>query len=77
MQSLPGWIAKGGAEGLMCAAGPDGLGVALKVEDGAGRAVRPALAGFLRRLGYDLPQVEVISVENSRGERVGEIRLVP
>jgi L-asparaginase II len=77
MQSLPGWIAKGGAEGLMCAAGSDGLGVALKVEDGAGRAVRPALAGFLSRLGYGVPQVEVVSVENSRGERVGEIRLAP
>jgi L-asparaginase II len=77
MQTLPGWVAKGGAEGLLCAAGPKGLGVALKVEDGAARAVRPALAGFLHRLGYDLPQLEVVSVENSRGDRVGEIRLAP
>ena len=73
MRALPGWIAKGGAEGLMCAAG-DGLGVALKAEDGAARALRPALAAFLGRLGHDLPTAfAVVGVENSRGEQVGEI----
>ncbi len=40
MRLRPGWIAKGGAEGLICAASPDGLGVALKAEDGAMRALR-------------------------------------
>src|SRR5439155_18399706 len=30
MRALPEWIAKGGAEGLICLAGPGGLGVALK-----------------------------------------------
>ena len=53
MQGFPGWTAKGGAEGLLCASGPDGLGVALKVADGSGRGVRPALAAFLARLGLD------------------------
>ena len=73
MRALPGWIAKGGAEGLMCAAG-DRIGVALKAEDGAARALRPALAAFLGRLGHVLPEAfAVVSVENSRGERVGEI----
>jgi L-asparaginase II len=61
----------------MCAAGPDGLGVVLKVEDGAGRGVRPALAGFLHRLGYELPQLEVTTVDNSLGEEVGQIRFAP
>jgi L-asparaginase II len=74
MESLDGWIAKGGAEGLMCAAGPDGIGVALKIEDGAGRAVGPALAAFLGRLGHPLPQLETAPLENSRSEIVGEIR---
>ena len=37
METLPGWVAKGGAEGLLCAAAPDGLGVALKIEDGSQR----------------------------------------
>jgi L-asparaginase II len=57
----------------MCAAG-DGLGVAVKAEDGAARALRPALAAFLGRLGHGTPDdFAVVSVENSRGERVGEI----
>ena len=77
MRALPGWVAKGGAEGLMCAAG-NGIGVALKAEDGSARALRPALAAFLGRLGHDLPEdFGVVSVENSRGERVGEIVAVP
>ena len=46
-----GWVAKGGAEGLLCAVSADGLGVALKVEDGSTRAVRSALGAFLARLG--------------------------
>ena len=46
IRALPGWAAKGGAEGLFCACSTDGLGIALKVEDGAFRAIRPALAAF-------------------------------
>src|SRR4029079_10094180 len=49
MKTLPGWIAKGGAEGLFCAAG-DGIGVALKVEDGNGPAVAPSAALVLHAL---------------------------
>jgi L-asparaginase II len=76
MRAVPGWIAKGGAEGLLCAAGPDGLGIALKVEDGTGvRAQEPALAAFLGPLGVALDELAVVPVENSRGERVGEIAL--
>jgi L-asparaginase II len=74
MEFLPGWIAKGGAEGLLCAASDDGLGIALKVEDGAGRAVRTALAAFLRRLGFDAGELGDVRVTNSRGEVVGELR---
>ena len=73
MRAAQGWVAKGGAEGLLCAAGPDGIGVALKSEDGAGRAHRPALAGFLKQLGLDLPELAEVPVLNSRGERVGEL----
>jgi L-asparaginase II len=73
MQELPGWTAKGGAEGLLCASGPGGLGLALKVLDGAGRAVGPALAALLRRLGLEAPGLAVVALENSRGERVGEV----
>ena len=74
MKSLPGWIAKGGAEGLLCAAG-DGVGVALKVADGNGRALGPAAAAFFGRLGLDLGDLVALPLENSRNERVGEIRI--
>lgn len=73
MRLRPGWVAKGGAEGLICAASPDGTGYALKVEDGDMRALRPALASFLG-LGGDFATVPI---ENSRGEVVGEIACEP
>jgi L-asparaginase II len=74
MNALPGWIAKGGAEGLLCAAGSDGLGIALKTEDGNGRALGPAAAAFLARLELDLSDLAVVPLANSRGERVGKVR---
>jgi L-asparaginase II len=75
MRELPGWSAKGGAEGLMCAAGPDGIGLALKVEDGNTRAMASALAEAIRRLGFPLiAGLATTPVTNSRGERVGEVR---
>lgn len=73
MRALPGWIAKGGAEGLFCAASADGLGIALKCEDGNSRAHPPVLAAFLARLGHELPAFERVPVLNSRGEEVGEV----
>jgi L-asparaginase II len=73
MQSLPGWIAKGGAEGLLCAASDDGLGIALKVEDGNMRAMAAALAAFLGELGHELPELAVQPVLDSRKEQVGEV----
>ncbi|HEY6654785.1 MAG TPA: asparaginase [Solirubrobacterales bacterium] len=74
MRAREGWIAKGGAEGLMCAAGPSGLGLAVKVEDGSSRAVGPGLAAFVARLGYPVERLDAAPVENSRGETVGEVR---
>jgi L-asparaginase II len=73
MQTLPGWIAKGGAEGLLCAASPDGLGFAMEVEDGGSRALRPALAAFGARLGLDLTAFAEVPFENSHGETVGSV----
>jgi len=70
-----GWVAKGGAEGLLCAA-RDGLGIALKVEDGAQRPLRSALAAFLEQLGFEVGDLAHVPVENSRGEIVGEVRAV-
>jgi L-asparaginase II len=74
MRALTGWIAKGGAEGLLCAAGPDGLGVALKAEDGSHRPTRPALHAFFGRLGLELPdEFARVPVQNAHGEDVGEV----
>ena len=69
-----GWVAKAGAEGLLCAVSSDGVGVALKVEDGTNRAIRPGLAAFLHRLGVDTGELGNVLVTNSRGETVGELR---
>jgi L-asparaginase II len=74
MRALPGWIAKGGAEGLLCAGG-HGVGVALKCEDGNGRALGPAAAAFFAQLDLDLNELSVLPLENNRKERVGEIRI--
>ena len=76
IRALDGWVAKGGAEGLFCAASSDGLGIALKVADGAFRAVAPALAFTLSQLGLEAPEIEDEEVVNSRGERVGTRRVV-
>jgi L-asparaginase II len=76
MRTQRSWVAKGGAEGLLCAVSADGLGVALKVADGAQRAIRPALARFLVSLGVDATELGAVRVENSRGEVVGELRVV-
>lgn len=71
-----------GAEGVYCAGVPGrGLGVALKVEDGANRANEPALVRVLARLGLldggDLERLAKFAepeLGNTRGEVVGEVR---
>jgi L-asparaginase II len=72
MRAAPGWFAKGGAEGLLCAGGPGGVGVVLKAEDGSSRPLAPAAAAFLGRLGADLPGLAESPILNSRGEVVGD-----
>ena len=76
MQTNPGWVAKGGAEGLLCAVSAEGVGIALKVEDGNQRALRSALAAFLGRLGVESGELGAVPIENSRGELVGELRAI-
>ena len=81
-------ISKIGAEGvytvgvLPCADWPNGLGLALKVEDGDDRRARPpAVIEALRQLGV-LSDSEITAlatyaptpITNRRGERVGEAR---
>jgi L-asparaginase II len=77
IRTLPGWVAKGGAEGLFCACSEDGLAIVLKVEDGSFRAILPALAAFLESLGVETGDLGVVPVENSHGERVGAVKIRP
>jgi L-asparaginase II len=76
MRSQPGWLAKGGAEGLMCAASAEGTGVALKVADGNGRALRPALAAFGDRLGVPLPGFAEVPLRNAHEEAAATVALL-
>ncbi|MBQ1072261.1 asparaginase [Micromonospora sp. C31] len=55
MRGLPGLLAKVGAEGVVAVAVPNVGAVALKIDDGAGRARMPVLVSALRRLGLDAP----------------------
>lgn len=67
---------KGGAEGVYVAMLPDrGLGVALKVEDGADRAKDVAMAAILHRLGA-LPEDYPVArpIRNWAGVEVGRIQ---
>jgi L-asparaginase II len=68
MRALPGWVAKRGAEGLLCVLSPEGVGWAFKSEDGSSRALRPAIG---RLLGVD--SFRTAPVHNSLGEVVGSI----
>jgi L-asparaginase II len=77
-------IAKIGAEGVHCVGVPEqGIGIAVKVDDGAQRAQFPAVLRVLQ--AFDVLPAELSPrlaeffrrpVRNTRGEVVGEIRLV-
>jgi L-asparaginase II len=73
MKRHDGWTAKGGAEAVLCATSPDGLGVALKVEDGNPRAIPPALGVFLDQLGLGSDPFGPVELRNSRDDVVGEL----
>jgi L-asparaginase len=68
MQAVPGSVAKGGAEGVLCIGLDDGSALALKSEDGSSRGLLPAAAVLL-----DLAHLRASTIRNSRGEAVGEV----
>lgn len=75
-------LVKTGAEGVFCAALPElGLGVALKIDDGATRASQVATGELLRRLDViDAQTAETLAhqlnpeLRNRAGTLVGEVR---
>lgn len=82
MQTLEGVTSKTGAEGLNCLSLPDGRGLAVKVLDGADRAVDPVAVGLVTRLlGLDTvpePAAKLARppVTNDAGNVVGELLAV-
>ncbi len=78
MRAEPGLVAKIGAEGVLAVGLADGRGLALKVRDGALRAVPPAGVALARaELGLAAAVPEALAaapIVNSRGVRVGELR---
>src|SRR2546423_2607490 len=77
-------VSKVGAEGVHCALLPDrGIGIAIKVEDGAQRAQVPALLRLLQELDAlpdplpsKLHEWMHKPVKNTRGECVGEVTML-
>ncbi|MEO5618637.1 MAG: asparaginase [Candidatus Eisenbacteria bacterium] len=82
MEAAPHLVSKGGAEGLECVGWPDrGLGVAVKCEDGATRAVSPAVVLVLEQLGALDPEARrrlepwaQPVIRNAAGRDVGCLR---
>jgi L-asparaginase II len=70
-----------GAEGVYAAMLPErGLGIALKIDDGASRASEIAIAAILTKLGVlddNARELMIAPVLNTRGEIVGERRPAP
>lgn len=79
MQSIPGLLAKDGAEGVYALALPDGRAMALKVADGANRARPPLVRSALELMGVSLDSVDpdiFTSVILGHGQPVGDVRSV-
>jgi L-asparaginase II len=66
-------VCKSGAEGVFAAGSAGGWGLAVKVSDGGGRAVRPAALAALGRRGLEVPGEEADPKRDLHGEVVGEI----
>lgn len=85
MRALPGvFVCKGGAEGCEAVGFLNGeLGIAVKVEDGAARPLVAMVMELVTMMGHpwhglpdSLQSLRVPEVLNTRGEKVGEIRVV-
>ncbi len=73
-------LIKTGAEGVYCGALPKlGLGIALKVDDGAGRAAEVLMGRLLHHFGVlDKTHADLLTepLHNCAGTRVGEVRTI-
>lgn len=80
MAGTPGLVAKDGAESVFAAGAADGVGVAVKISDGApfARARTAVLATALLRLGVDSVATRSLSTSPTlgHGHPVGDVRVV-
>ena len=78
MQSVPGLMAKDGADSVYAAALPDGRAVAVKVADGGDRARSPLMLAALARIGIDVAAAAPLMEERimGHGKQVGTVRAV-
>jgi L-asparaginase II len=83
MTAAPGdWIAKAGADGVQVLASRQrGIGIALKIGDGAPRALNTAMIGVLEQLGMATEASRTSTerwrepvIKNYRGLPVGSVR---
>ena len=76
MQDTP-LLAKSGAEGVFACgnaeASAEGWGMAIKISDGAGRAVKPGALSILSRRGFSVPVREPEIINDLNGKAVGRI----
>lgn len=79
MRAHPALLVKGGAEGVHCAALPDGTAVAMKIADGAARARMPVLTAALRELGLASAALDELTAGTvlGGGRPVGTVEVIP
>jgi L-asparaginase II len=78
IETVPGLIAKDGAEGVFAAALPDGRALAVKIVDGAPRPLPVVVVAALRALGVDDTGLDGVGETNvlGGGRPVGSVRAV-
>jgi L-asparaginase II len=83
MAAVPGLLVKGGAEGVAAFAFPDGRAGAVKIADGARRAVTPVTVALVRALGIADGAADRAALDSlatspvlGGGSQVGEVRAV-
>lgn len=76
-QAVEGLVCKGGAEACMAIGLADGRGIAIKIDDGAGRAILPLSAAILSMM-VEAPDLEAHLTRPvlGHGQPVGEVRVV-
>lgn len=75
MCDVDGLLVKDGAEGVCAAATRDGVGLAVKIDDGAGRARTPVLVAALARLSVVVDPSALTSADVlGHGHPVGAVR---